>query len=81
VAIYVGSLSIAGVLQGVAWVEGRSFVASIAAIEPLWLSRTVGGLLMAGSHVVFAVNVWAMRPARPGREEPLAHPAPAGTPA
>lgn len=81
VAIYVGSLSIAGALQGAAWVEGRSFISSIAAVEPLWLSRTVGGLLMAGSHVVFAVNVWAMRPAQRSSEEKLALPAPAGAPA
>jgi hypothetical protein len=28
----------------------------------MWLWRTVGGLLMVASHVVFAANVWAMRP-------------------
>ena len=28
----------------------------------MWLWRTIGGLLMAGSHLVFALNVWAMRP-------------------
>ena len=28
----------------------------------MWLWRTIGGLLMLGSHVVFAANVWAMRP-------------------
>jgi cytochrome c oxidase cbb3-type subunit I len=62
VVIYVVALSVAGVLQGMTWVAGRSFIASIVAAEPLWLWRTVGGLLMAGSHVAFAVNVWAMRP-------------------
>jgi cytochrome c oxidase cbb3-type subunit I len=62
VVIYVIALSVAGVLQGMTWVAGRSFIASIVAAEPLWLWRTVGGLLMAGSHVTFAVNVWAMRP-------------------
>ncbi len=62
VVIYVVALSVAGVLQGMAWVAGRSFIASVVAAEPLWLWRTVGGLLMAGSHVAFAVNVWAMRP-------------------
>lgn len=65
VVIYVLSLSVAGVLQGTSWVAGRSFIASVVAAEPLWLWRTVGGILMAGSHVVFAVNVWAMRPSRP----------------
>ena len=47
VVIYVVALSVAGVLQGAAWVAGRSFIASIVAAEPLWLWRTVGGLLMA----------------------------------
>ncbi len=73
VVIYVVALSVAGVLQGAAWVAGRSFIASIVAAEPLWLWRTVGGLLMAGSHVAFAVNVWAMRPFAP-RVEPIPTP-------
>lgn len=61
-AIYVVSISAAGILQGAAWVAGRSFIASVIAAEPMWLWRTIGGLLMAGSHLVFALNVWAMRP-------------------
>src|SRR5204863_10193046 len=56
------SSSVAGVLQGFAWVSGQSFIASVIAAEPMWLWRTIGGLLMVGSHVVFAANVWAMRP-------------------
>jgi cytochrome c oxidase cbb3-type subunit 1 len=62
VLTYVISISVAGVLQGFAWVSGQSFIASVIAAEPLWLWRTIGGLLMVGGHVVFAVNVWAMRP-------------------
>src|SRR5437899_1375450 len=61
---YVTSISVAGVLQGFAWVSGQSFIASVIAAEPMWLWRTIGGLLMVGSHVVFAANVWAMRPQR-----------------
>jgi cytochrome c oxidase cbb3-type subunit 1 len=56
------AISVAGVLQGFAWVGGQSFIASVIAAEPMWLWRTVGGLLMVASHVVFAVNVWTMRP-------------------
>jgi len=41
---------------------GQSFIVSVIEAEPLWLWRTIGGLLMIGSHVVFAANVWAMRP-------------------
>ena len=61
---YVIAISAAGILQGLAWVAGQSFIASVIAAEPMWLWRTVGGLLMAGGHVVFAVNVWVMRPQR-----------------
>jgi cytochrome c oxidase cbb3-type subunit 1 len=60
--IYVVSISIAGILQGFAWVAGESFIRSVEAAEPMWLWRTAGGVLMVTSHAVFAVNVWAMRP-------------------
>jgi len=62
VLTYVIAISAAGVLQGFSWVAGQSFIASVSAAEPLWLWRTIGGLLMVGSHVVFALNVWSMRP-------------------
>jgi cytochrome c oxidase cbb3-type subunit I len=62
VLTYVIAISAAGVLQGFAWVAGQSFIASVIAAEPMWLWRTIGGLLMVSSHVVFAFNVWAMRP-------------------
>jgi cytochrome c oxidase cbb3-type subunit 1 len=62
VLTYVIAISVAGVLQGFAWVAGQSFIASVIAAEPMWLWRTIGGLLMVSSHVVFAFNVWAMRP-------------------
>ncbi len=60
--IYVVSISIAGVLQGFSWVAGESFIASVSAAEPMWLWRTVGGVLMVASHLIFAWNLWAMRP-------------------
>src|SRR5262252_553410 len=62
VLTYVIAISTAGILQGLAWVAGQSFIVSVIAAEPMWLWRTIGGLLMVGSHIVFAVNVWAMRP-------------------
>lgn len=61
-SIYVLSVSVAGVLQGSSWVAGESFIASVEASAPMWLWRTIGGLLMVGSHIVFAINLWAMRP-------------------
>src|SRR5215470_7992508 len=62
VLTYVIAISTAGILQGLAWVAGQSFIVSVIAAEPMWLWRTIGGLLMVGSHIVFAMNVWAMRP-------------------
>ena len=68
--VYVVSISIAGVLQGFSWVAGESFIASVAAAEPMWLWRTVGGSLMAASHLIFAWNLWVMRPRPQAREAP-----------
>ena len=79
VLTYVIAISTAGILQGLAWVAGQSFIASVIAAEPMWLWRTIGGLLMVGSHVVFAANVWAMRPQR--ETVPVAAPAVVGSPA
>jgi len=61
-SIYVISISIAGILQGISWVEGESFIASVHAAAPMWLWRTIGGAMMVASHLVFARNVWTMRP-------------------
>ncbi|HKE12549.1 MAG TPA: cbb3-type cytochrome c oxidase subunit I, partial [Myxococcota bacterium] len=61
-SIYVVSISIAGVLQGLSWVAGEAFIRSVQAAEPMWLWRTVGGLLMVLSHLLFALNLWFMRP-------------------
>jgi cytochrome c oxidase cbb3-type subunit 1 len=62
--VYVVAISIAGVLQGFAWVAGEAFIRSVEAAQPMWLWRTAGGVLMVASHLVFAVNLWAMRPKR-----------------
>jgi len=72
--IYVVSITIAGVLQGFAWVAGKPFIDSVVAAEPFWLWRTVGGLLMVVSHVCFAWNVWLMRPGRAAARVDRANP-------
>lgn len=61
-SVYVVSISIAGVLQGMSWVAGESFIESINAAAPMWLWRSVGGAMMVLSHFVFAYNLWLMRP-------------------
>lgn len=63
-SIYVISISAAGILQGASWVAGESFIASVDAAAPMWLWRTIGGVMMVASHIVFVVNLWAMRPQR-----------------
>ncbi|PON18740.1 cytochrome oxidase subunit I [Candidatus Entotheonella serta] len=70
VSIYVLSITLAGIWQGFSWVAEESFIRSVEAAEPMWLWRSIGGLLMAGSHVMFAVNLWAMRP-RAETSEPV----------
>src|SRR5262249_33858976 len=62
--IYIVAISVAGILQGFAWVGGKPFLDSVVAAEPFWLWRTVGGLLMVASHLCFAWNVWRMRAGR-----------------
>src|SRR5262249_54656597 len=51
--IYIVAISVAGILQGFAWVGGKPFLDSVVAAEPFWLWRTVGGLLMVASHLCF----------------------------
>ena len=61
-SLYVIAISIAGVLQGISWVAGESFIASVNAAAPMWLWRSVGGSMMVVSHIVFFINLLSMRP-------------------
>ena len=70
VAVYVTSISIAGVLQGLSWIAEESFISSVERAEPMWLWRSIGGVLMVASHFVFLVNVAAMRPRPEDAPEP-----------
>ncbi len=67
-SLYVVAISIAGVLQGLSWVAGDSFITSVEAAAPMWLWRSIGGFMMVGSHLVFVKNLWQMRPLK----EPIA---------
>jgi cytochrome c oxidase cbb3-type subunit 1 len=53
---------VAGVLQGLTWMDGRPFIDSVIANRPWYVMRAVGGGLMTLGHVVFAWNLWLMRP-------------------
>lgn len=61
-AVYVGALSIGGTLKGLSWISGAPFMDSVRAMESFWVGRAVGGTLMFLSHLVFARNLWSMRP-------------------
>jgi len=60
VLVYVIALSIGGTLQGLSWVEGKPFVASIDASMSFDVLRAVGGSLMLLAHFFFAYNVYQM---------------------
>ena len=65
--IMVVALSIGGTVQGLAWLHLQPFIDSVVALGPYWLWRSVGGSLMFLGHVVFAYNLYRMRPA-PGQK-------------
>ncbi|MBN9531846.1 MAG: cbb3-type cytochrome c oxidase subunit I [Alphaproteobacteria bacterium] len=58
--IYVISLSIGGTIQGLDWVRGLPFIQSVVDMQPFYIWRGIGGVLMFLSHLVFAWNVWRM---------------------
>lgn len=60
IVVYVLALSIGGTIQGLDWIHGEPFIQSVVDMAPYWLWRTVGGVLMFLSHLVFAWNVWVM---------------------
>ena len=61
IAIYFVGLSIGGYLQGKAMLDPkRPFIDSVTLMAPYLISRTVGGLLMVLSHVIFVGHFLAM---------------------
>jgi cytochrome c oxidase cbb3-type subunit 1 len=60
--IYGFSLMIGGTGQGQSWIAGAPFIESVELMSSFWLWRAVGGGLMFLAHVIFAYNVWRMKP-------------------
>ncbi|HLR31220.1 MAG TPA: cbb3-type cytochrome c oxidase subunit I [Fodinibius sp.] len=60
--VYSVPLMIGGTLQGLSWIAGDSFLDSVTLMAPYWIWRAIGGTMMFLSHLVFAYNVWKMRP-------------------
>ena len=56
------SLSVGGHKTGMAWMEGTSFIQTVRDMAPYWVWRSVGGTFMLIGHIVFAINLWSMRP-------------------
>jgi cytochrome c oxidase cbb3-type subunit 1 len=62
VLVYSIPLMIGGTLQGLSWIAGEAFIESVTLMTPYWVWRAVGGTMMFISHLIFAYNVWKMRP-------------------
>ncbi|OJY25282.1 MAG: hypothetical protein BGO98_03965 [Myxococcales bacterium 68-20] len=63
--VYVGALSIGGILQGLALLDkARPFLDSVHVTVPYLHARSVGGVLMTLGHFVFAYHAWAMTTGR-----------------
>jgi cytochrome c oxidase cbb3-type subunit 1 len=61
ITIYVGALTIGGLLQGFAMLDAaRPFMDSVRVTLPYLMARTVGGTLMTLSHLIFAGHVLAV---------------------
>jgi cytochrome c oxidase cbb3-type subunit 1 len=60
--MYASALMVGGTLRGLSWLHSAPFIDSVSLMAPYWTARALGGGLMFGSHVVFAYNVWRMRP-------------------
>jgi cytochrome c oxidase cbb3-type subunit 1 len=56
------ALSLGGHHQGGTWLDGEPFLDGLRGLAPYWVWRSVGGTFMTLGHVVFAVNLWMMRP-------------------
>ncbi|KUY81192.1 cbb3-type cytochrome c oxidase subunit I [Burkholderia sp. RF4-BP95] len=74
-AIYFVSLTIGGVLQGIALLDpARPFMASVQVLTPYLQARTLGGALMTAGHFVFAYHFFTLSFGRQS-ERPDAAPA------
>ncbi|HDR9157717.1 TPA: cbb3-type cytochrome c oxidase subunit I [Burkholderia vietnamiensis] len=60
-AIYFVSLTVGGVLQGIALLDpARPFMDSVEVLTPYLQARTLGGALMTAGHFVFAYHFFAL---------------------
>ena len=82
IVLYVSSMWVAGILQGLMWRAYTplgfleySFIETVAAMHPFYIIRALGGVLFLGGAVLMAVNIW-LTIARPEADAvPAARPA------
>ncbi len=67
--LYSTALMVGGTQQGLSWISGAPFMDSVRQMASFWLWRAVGGTLMYLSHLIFAYNIWRMRPLPRSAEE------------
>jgi cytochrome c oxidase cbb3-type subunit 1 len=61
IVLYVTSLTVGGLLQGMAMLDpARPFIDSVTVTIPYLHARTVAGVLMTAGHLVFAIHVLRM---------------------
>lgn len=60
--IYGFALMIGGTMQGKSWIEGFPFIHSVELMLPYWIWRAIGGTFMFISHIIFAYNLYKMKP-------------------
>lgn len=60
--VYGFALMIGGTMQGKSWMLQLPFIDSVKLMAPYWLWRVIGGTFMFISHLVFAYNIYKMRP-------------------
>ncbi|MCL4280189.1 MAG: hypothetical protein KJZ60_11025, partial [Ignavibacteriaceae bacterium] len=60
--IYVIALSIGGTHQGESWIAQLPFINSVELMVPFWIWRSIGGTFMFLSHIIFAYNLYKMKP-------------------
>jgi len=61
IVLFMVSLWIAGLIQGISWMNTNiPFIQTVDAMNPFFLGRLVGGVLVAAGVLLFVFNVWSM---------------------
>lgn len=59
IAIYMVSMWLAGVVQGLAWLQGGiPFIETVKAMHPYFVARMLGGSLVVAGQILLAYNIW-----------------------